>query len=514
MTAPAVEPAGAPLPNLAASTDDFAALRALLARAGFTEPGVCERTGVPSIYDFVSIHEGRAPSDVADARDVLIRLFLDGALVPGDVIRRHLDPDALQLLERFGLVAAREDPPGSRCATVLLYPTQGFWIASDLTSAAAGGITPLPTDAVYPAITDGTRDYLAAIPATPSARCLEMCGGTGIAALVAARMGGHTWTADITERATRFAEFNARLNALPNVTAVRGDLYEPVRGLTFDRIVAHPPYVASPEQTMIYRDGGPDGEQFTRAILAGLPQALEPGGRFYLTCIAGDRAGMPLEQRVREMIGPTAAEYDVALGVRVAHEPADYYLSLARAGKMSLAAAEERIAFYAGLGVEKLVYVSMVVERHAAPCLPVTARRATGVTRVGESLEWLLGWERRRESPGFDEELLDARVRCSPGLRLRFEQALGGDDTGWQVERCEIVTERPFRTSIECGPDTATVVMRCDGRSTLRELVRTLVGEGLLRDDGAESSTLSLMRFFIGAGCLESEAFPLTAPVS
>lgn len=512
MTTSTVEPLRTALPVRFGSSEEFEALRALLTRAGFTERLVCERTGVSSIYDFMSINEGRAGSEITDARDVLIRLFLDGALVAGDIVEQHLGTTGERLLSSLGLIATREDPPGARCATVLLYPTQGLWLISDLPTAAAGATKPLPTDAVYPAITDNSRDYIAAIPATPSARCLEMCGGTGIAALLAARLGGHAWTADITERATRFAEFNALLNHLPNLTAVQGDLYEPVRGLTFDRILAHPPYVALAERKMIYRDGGPDGEQFTRAILAGLPDVLEPGGRFYMTCIASDRAGAPLEQRIREMLGATHDEYDVVLGVRVAHEPANYYLSLARAGKMTVAAAEERIAFYEQLGVETLVYVSMLVERHAAPRTPVTARRAAGVTRLGESLDWLLGWERLRESPGFEDRLLEVPIRCSEGLRVHIEQALGnGDEVGWRVERCDVIAERPFRTSIGCTAETAAIVMRCDGRSTVRELARDLERDGLLPGDEAVSSTVSLVSFFVGAGCLESDAFPLAA---
>jgi hypothetical protein len=373
----------------------------------------------------------------------------------------------------------------------------------------------MPSDAVYPAITDNTRDYVAGIPATPCKRFLEMCGGTGVAALVAARLGGgrggHAWSADITERATRFAEFNALLNDLSNFTAVQGDLYEPVRGggLVFDRIVAHPPYVASLERTLIYRDGGPDGEQFTRAILAGLPEFLEPGGRFYLTCIATDRADAPLEERIRAMIGPTHADYDVAVAVRVAHEPADYYLSLARAAKSTYAEAEKRVAQYTEMGVVRLVYCSVAVERHPVPRAPFTTRHSVGVTRVGEALDWQLAWERLRESPGFADRLLDARVRCTDGLVVRTDQSFGS--AGWRLKRCDISTERPFRTSVACSVETAAILMRCDGTTTVRELARLLAGEGVLHVEDADARTASLVSFFVGAGCLECDAFPVVA---
>jgi SAM-dependent methyltransferase len=506
-----VDPSRTGVPLRFGGRERFAALRALLLAAEFTESGVCARTGATSMYEFRTIHDGRQHTDVADARDVLIRLFLDAELVDGAVIARHLGGDGERLLDDLGLLRPPADAPAARCATVLLYPTEGLWLVSDLTATGAGSAGQLAPDVVYPAITDNTRDFVGAIPTTPCTRCLEMCGGTGVAALLAARRAptGHAWTADITERATRFAEFNALLNDLRNVTAVQGDLYEPVRGLTFDRIVAHPPYVPATERTMIYRDGGPDGEQVTRAILAGVPEFLEPGGRFYLTCIATDRADAPLEQRIREMIGPTHAEYDVVVGVRLEITPGDHYASLVRAGKATHAEAAQRARECEAMGVVKMVYHSAVVERHAAPRAPFTARRAVGARRVGEALDWQLAWERLRASPGFDDRLLGSRVRCSDGLRVSTEQALGSG--GWCVSRCELIAEGPFPTRVECPAGTAAILMRCDGTTTVRDLARALVDEGLLAADGAEAATVSFASFFIGAGCLESDAVPTVA---
>lgn len=82
------------------------------------------------------------------------------------------------------------------------------------------------------------------IPASPCERFLELCCGTGIAALLAARNGAkHAYAFDIAARSVPFAEFNRRLNGLESVTIREGDLYSPSAGERFDRIVAHPPYV-------------------------------------------------------------------------------------------------------------------------------------------------------------------------------------------------------------------------------------------------------------------------------
>ena len=79
----------------------------------------------------------------------------------------------------------------------------------------------------------------------------------------------------------------------------------------FDVIAAHPPYVPAEETELVFRDGGADGEQITRRIVAGLADHLNPGGLFYLECMLTDRAGEPIEQRVRRMLGPLEEEFDV-----------------------------------------------------------------------------------------------------------------------------------------------------------------------------------------------------------
>jgi len=497
-----------PATPIIGSTDAKAilVLRAFLETVGFSEEAVSRRTGVRSIYDFTSIREGRPPSETHDALDVLIRLFLDGEMLDREIVRQCVPADAIHALEVLGLLGGPPADASKQFATVLLYPTQGLWLISDLPGSAAGSPNPLPPDAVYPAITEITQDFITSLPRTRCERFLEMCGGTGIAALLAARNCGHAWTGDVTERATRFARFNAELNGLANVTAVQGDMYEPVRGLTFDRVAAHPPYIASPEQTMIYRDGGPDGEQFTRALLAGLPEFLEPGGRYYMTCVATDRTNAPLENRVREMLGSSDDEFDVVVAVRVAREPSDYFSAVARAGGSTAADAESKIAAYKAIGAEKLVYASMVLERHASTRAPFTVRRSMGTTRLGDALDWELDWRRLRESKGFAERLLESRVWCRNGARIRSDQQLVDGD--WRVERIELQSEAPFRTSVDCSPETGAILARCTKPVRVRDLAHALVADALVGPDGAFEALVSLVSFFVNAGCLETDLLP------
>src|SRR3982751_5315320 len=99
------------------------------------------------------------------------------------------------------------------------------------------------------------------------------------------------------------------------------------------RIVAPPPYVPSRETRMIYRDGGSDGEGVTRRIIAGLPEFLRPGGGFHCTRTATDHKDAPLELRLREMLGPSASDFDIAVVTSNEFDPTEYYVRLAIAGR-------------------------------------------------------------------------------------------------------------------------------------------------------------------------------------
>lgn len=499
------EPIRADFPlRLAAGDETFATLRRALADAAFTESGVCERANAPSMYEFRRLTEGRVRGEARDALDALIHLFLDTEPL-GDAEARAAMPEALLAsLVTLGLVARSED--GAWRATALLYPTQGLFVASDLDHPASpGGF--VAEDAVYPAITSNTATFLEGLPRTRCERFLEMCGGTGIAALANAGLAAEAWTADITERATRFAEFNARLNGLANVHAVCGDLWEPVRGRTFDRIVAHPPYVAEPERILIFRDGGPDGELITRGLLAGLPDFLEPGGRFYCTCIATDRVGAPLEQRIRTMIGERGREFDVVLLERNGFHPSEYFCRLAAGGKIPFAEAEQRHLAYRALGVERMVYGTFVVQRHAASRAPFTLRRRAGRVREGDALEWLLAWETANAERDLVPALLDARPIAAPGLVLRTEQHLF--EGAFRVHGCALRTETPFVETTDCSLDAAAFLARCDGTLTIREHAHRLAEEGLVRAEDPEAlgALAGLVRGLVSAGCVDLDIF-------
>lgn len=121
-------------------------------------------------------------------------------------------------------------------------------------------------------------------PLPPGARVLEVCTGTGVLAIAAARAGAAEVTAvDISRRAVWAARLNARFRRLP-VRVLHGDLFGPVTGRRFDVVLVNPPYVAGraerpgPHDRARSWDGGLNGRRLVDRICAEVPAVLAPGG--------------------------------------------------------------------------------------------------------------------------------------------------------------------------------------------------------------------------------------------
>jgi release factor glutamine methyltransferase len=150
---------------------------------------------------------------------------------------------------------------------------------------------------------------------------LDIFAGSGALALSMAMDGARSVTAvDISRRALLSIRLNARRNNL-RVRTLRGDLFAPLAGESFDLIVANPPYVPG-EEALPARgiarawEGGFDGRKLVDRLLADAPRHLRPGGRLLVihssmtgerkTCAGMQAAGLQTEvlARHRGPLGP------------------------------------------------------------------------------------------------------------------------------------------------------------------------------------------------------------------
>jgi release factor glutamine methyltransferase len=143
----------------------------------------------------------------------------------------------------------------------------------------------VPVPGVFRPISDSwllanaVREEVRSRGATP--RVLDICTGSGVVGVTAARAGADVTAIDVSCRAVAAAWLNARINRV-RLRCRRGDLLEPVAGQRFDVIASNPPYVpsdvAAPRGAERAWAAGPDGRVLLDRLIDAAPARLAPGG--------------------------------------------------------------------------------------------------------------------------------------------------------------------------------------------------------------------------------------------
>jgi SAM-dependent methyltransferase len=284
-----------------------------------------------------------------------------------------------------------------------------------------GDLPGLGGDAVMPLCGATLELVRAATPASPVDRVLDLGCGAAPVGLLLARAARHVVATDINPRAALFARLNAAVNGVENLEVRVGNLYEPVRGERFDRVLAHPPFVARPagarESTFVH--GGTRGDELPLRVLAGAPGHLAPGGR---AVVLGDWPvvdGDPLDARVRAAVGGGATDVLVfqspgknldeycALHAAVEHrELGDAFARAAIAHRDHL----ER------LGMRGLALACVVVTPGTGWTSLVPIRHVHDVPLTADAVDRLLAARVLAFGPG--EALARVRLRVPTGARL------------------------------------------------------------------------------------------------
>jgi len=337
---------------------------------------------------------------------------------------------------------------------------------------------------------------------------LDVGTGTWIAAMLGAHNAQHVWATDITERSAHFAEFNRRLAGIENMTAVAGDMYAPVAGLTFDPITIHPPYVPSRQSKMVYRDAGEDGEQILRRAVEGLPQVLRPGGRYYSVQMATDRDGETFEQRVRKWLGDYADEFDVAVAAISIKPPADHFAESIVQNRMGAEEAHDMVELLKSFNVKFLVYGALLIERHASPRKPLSGRIQTGDGFAERHLDWELRWQQRIIEPDVTDWLAACHAEPAPDLTVESKGKIKDGRLAWN--EFHIRTQSPFSSSFRCEEWVAHLIAECDG-STWKENYERARYRGLISEKVGLREFSGLLTLLVTLGILRLKEFPVPA---
>jgi SAM-dependent methyltransferase len=493
----------APYPIRLGTKEEFRRLREELLRLGFVQENMEGHFHLRHISE-AQFEVHAKGSEVSNSFQVLAALFLQGKSVEGQALRQAIGDATFDLLQTLGLV----EPYGQGeryIATVTMYATNGLYIVSDRWCGIDGQPFQPPADVVYPAVLGTTRGFLAMIPSSPCERFLEVCCGTGIAAFLAARNGAkRAYAFDIAARSAHFAEFNRRLNDLDNVTIGRGDLYAPAAGNTFDRIVAHPPYVPVLGPKYVFYDGGEDGEQITRRVIQELPAYLEERGLLVCVSLGSDRVDEPFEQRVRSFLGGRHEEFDVALFVRSEMEPAIQALNDVVRGRGSVEQVQRWREVLQKLRIVTFVFGGIFIYRHGEKRKGYTIRRTMAEKAGLPEIEKLMEWE-RVVARGEDEAILrSSALKAAAGCRLDATYSLqeGNWVPGWQ----RLFIDHPFKMQLEAPGWALQLLAECDGGKTGEELFESLKKQEVVPSDTSFRTFADVLTVMVSGGYVEIPA--------
>ncbi len=450
-----------------------------------------------------------APSmSAATSTAVLARTFVLGVAATDE----HLET----ALPSLGAAGARElglvDKAGQPMLDLRPYSSidgsgaVDWLIASDLGELALGAA--LPPDHVL-GVGGASLTLAALIPTDPVDSVLDLGTGCGIQSLHAARHAQRIVATDISARALDRARLTLALNGIPatdesgstgtaTVDLRQGDLFAPVTGERFDRIVSNPPFVITPRRDGVplyeYRDGGRVGDAIVEHVVRGVADHLSPGGTAHLlgNWEYRDQFGGDGLARVHRWIDE--AGLDGWVVERERQSPAEYAATWIRDGGTRVGTPDyERLATewlddFAARGVTAIGFGYVLLRRPVDPGAPRLLRTEVLGSPLGTPVgigDHLLACLRAHDAiASLDDDALGAR-------RLRVAPDVTEERHYWPGdENPTVIRLRQgggFARTIDVDAALAGLVGASDGELTVAEIANALahlleVDEGALRE--------------------------------
>ncbi len=439
--------------------------RTLLERAGYDEGGIRAAGVDPGLGvrrpDIPVLLQALQPASPISA---LIRLFLLSQDQDRRDLESRLGPDVQALVEAGLLLRS-----GDRFhPTVALTPWRGRIVVhdpdpeGDLWSDHVGGPTPA-ADALAGLLVGGDVDT-----------ALDLGTGSGLLAMLLADEARSVIATDVNPAAVRYAELGARLNGLSQIEVRSGSFFEPVRDARFDRILSNPPFVISPESSLLFRYSTLERDGVSRLVIEGAADRLADGG---IAAILGNWVvprGISWLEAIRPWVEGRGCDAIVLL--HAVEDPLSYAVRWnGRAQYLSPATFEVLLDRWLehdrAEGIEAIASGAIVLRRRGATNwthgmeLNAAPRGSGGrqVMAILEGMDHLTGRD--------DQDLLRGAFRLAAPHRL--DQSLAMRDGEYIVEPASLILDDTIGTAVRIDPDLIPVVLRLDGT----QLVESIVAE-------------------------------------
>jgi methylase of polypeptide subunit release factors len=478
--------------------DPLSQLRSALAAADYSAGTIAERLGLDITLnirrDDVPVHLRRLQR--GDALDALIGFFLLQSDLGVDEAEAVLKPAGLDDLEELGLL--RRDGPTVH-PLLRLTPHAGLLIAHD---------THLPGDLRRDSVlglTSSARTLASMTVRDPVNRVLDLGTGCGVQALLAAGHAKEVVAVDLNPRALWLTAMSCRLNGIDNVDCRTGDLFEPVRGETFDLVVTNPPFVISPSSDYLFRDSGLEEDGLARAVVTGAAEVLSEGGFAHVMCNWVARKDDPWSTAVESWIAGLGCDalilhYDTL-------EPLPYAAAwndgVATGADRLSATLDSWLEYYRERGIEAIGMGAVILRRRTgAPNWVKTAELARGPSgAAGAQVRRLFAAQDALAAIGDDKALLDWSFAAVDGHRL--QQTLTFKGGGYTTEDAVILLDDGLGLRNGIPAQALHVLLRLNGSSTLRDIVLGTAEDTGLDVEELSNSAATCVRDLFALGLLD-----------
>ncbi len=435
----------------------------------------------------------------------LVRLLLLGDELPEAEVAEAFAPVPISTLGACGLLRLTA---GRARAEATLLPMDGRLTLRDFDPVESR--TEMRPDHV-PSISLSTSMVAALTPRVRVARALDIGCGSGYQALRLAAHAERVVATDVNQRALNFAAMMMTLNSVGNVELRRGSFFEPVAGERFGVIATNPPFIISPDLSLIFRDSGMRGDGVSEMLLSRLPDFLDEGGWATMLFNWHHRAASDWHERPVSWVRGRGCD---AWLIKFRADDAETYARTWLAfGRPHLTPHEEQrlsqwMAHYAEIGAEVMCLGAMILRRRTpAPNAPPNWIRwdappvqdglrdaSSQVVRVFEAETMLRG-------PGAEQLLIASRPRlANHHLLEEYRKVEGGR---WTVKGGRLRLTEGLESRCNVNEAVTDALALFDGTRTCEEVFRAVSAKHGMDYDAALPQMFGTVAWLMRAGYFE-----------
>jgi len=301
------------------------------------------------------------------------------------------------------------------------------------------------------------------------------CGG-GIQALLAAGHAARVVAVDINPRALAFTQFNASLNGIDNVECRQGSFFAPVGGERFDLIVCNPPFTISPDSHYVFRDGGRESDSVCEEAVRGAAAHLEENGFASVLCNWALRDGEEPSAPPRRWVDGSGC--DAWVLVSDVQDPLTYAAGWNRGAPDYESALDRWVAYDRQYGIARIGMGAVILRRRSLGSNWVRADDLPdGPTDACDAqIRRVFAAQDRLRDLESDEALFAEAFRASEDHQVH--EVLVPRDGGYTVTSRELRLAGGLGFRGAADAHTLELLRRCDGRTSLREIVEEMAVAG------------------------------------